>query len=349
MTNSTFAQRLINARKIRCLSQRELSNKSDGKVSSTAIEKYEKAQMMPSSDVVITLANALGMNVDYFFRPFAVNIDSSKFEFRKKSSMTVKMVESIKHRVCFDIEKYLEIESILANEVKFQLDYSKYVVEDENMAMQMARRFRNDIQIGSDAIVSAVELLESFGIKIIEIEQDMKFDGTCIKAGTIPVIVVNNRLSAERKRMTIFHELGHLMLRFAEGVDVEKMCTVFANEVLIPSEKFISLMGTSRHDISLMELKAIQREYGVSVDALMAKAATLNVISLMRYQSYHKKKNAVPTFKNEVEQSIYPSEHTMRFERLVYKALSSELISFSKAASLLEKPIEGIRENLNLM
>ena len=39
--DNTFAQRLVNARKIRCMSQRELCNSVDGKVSPTAIAKYE--------------------------------------------------------------------------------------------------------------------------------------------------------------------------------------------------------------------------------------------------------------------------------------------------------------------
>lgn len=346
---NAFAQRLVNARKIRCMSQRELSNKLEGQVSPTAIEKYEKGLMMPSSSALILLSKALGMKLDYFFRPFTVAIDTSKFEFRKNASLGVKKVESIKHMVCAEIEKYLEIEGILGNTTTFSLDYSNILVENEDEARLLARRLREDLNIGSDAIVSAVELLESCGVKIIEIDHDEKFSGTCNTAGTIPVIVINRNMSSERKRITIFHELGHLLMHCAEGVDEEKMCTIFANEVLIPSDKFKSLLGTSRHDISLVELQAIQREYGISVDALMAKAAQLNIITSNRYTSYYKKKNALPAFKEAVDTSHYPMEHTNRFERLVYRALASEVISMSKAAALLDVSVNEVRNNLNLM
>lgn len=346
---NAFAQRLVNARKIRCMSQRELSNKLEGQVSPTAIEKYEKGLMMPSSSALILLSKALGMKLDYFFRPFTVAIDTSKFEFRKNASLGVKKVESIKYMVCAEIEKYLEIEGILGNTTTFSLDYSNILVENEDEAKLLARRLREDLNIGSDAIVSAVELLESCGVKIIEIDHDEKFSGTCNTAGTIPVIVINRNMSSERKRITIFHELGHLLMHCAEGVDEEKMCTIFANEVLIPSDKFKSLLGTSRHDISLVELQAIQREYGISVDALMAKAAQLNIITSNRYISYYKKKNALPAFKEAVDASLYPMEHTNRFERLVYRALASEVISMSKAAALLDVSVNEVRNNLNLM
>ena len=49
--DNTFAQRLVNARKIRCISQRELCNSVDGKVSPTAIAKYEKGLMIDRKSV----------------------------------------------------------------------------------------------------------------------------------------------------------------------------------------------------------------------------------------------------------------------------------------------------------
>lgn len=347
--NATFAQRLVNARKIRCISQRELCKLVDGKVSPTAIAKYEKGLMLPSSDVLIVLSKALGMNLDYFFRPFTIQIDPSKFEFRKKCSLGSKTVESIKYVVCSEIEKYLEIETILGISSKFDLDYGNVMVEGESDAKLLALRFRKDVNIGLDAIVSAVDLLESVGVKIIEVEHQDSFSGTCNKAGDLPIIVVNKNMCSERKRLTIFHELGHLLMHCAEGIDEEKMCNVFANEVLIPSEKFKNLIGENRHDISLVELQDIQREYGISVDALMVKAAQLNIITENRFVAYYKKKNAIPSFKESVEKSIYPMERTCRFERLVYRALASELITYSKAASLLNKGINEIRDTLNLM
>ena len=157
---NAFAQRLVNARKIRCMSQRELSNKLEGQVSPTAIEKYEKGLMMPSSSALILLSKALGMKLDYFFRPFTVAIDTKKFEFRKSASMGVKKVESIKYMVCAEIEKYLEIEGILGNMTTFTLDYSNILVEGEDEAKLLARRLREDLTLGYDAIFSALDLLD---------------------------------------------------------------------------------------------------------------------------------------------------------------------------------------------
>ena len=51
-----------------------------------------------------------------------------------------------------------------------------------------------------------------------------------------------------------------------------------------------------------------------------------------RYTTYWKKKNFDPNFKSQVEKSIIDDEHSTRFENLIYRALSSGLITESKAA-----------------
>lgn len=347
--DATFANRLANARKIKGMSLRELSAHTQGQISHAAIGKYEKAQMMPSNNTLKVLAKALNVKLDYFFRPFAVAMDAETFEFRECANLGAKEVESIKYQVCAEIEKYLEIEKTLEEAPTFVLDYSDVLVKGQKEAKLLAKRFKSDLSIGTEAIVSTIELLETCGLKIIEIEYDDKFTVTSNTAGEIPVIVINKQMTAERKRITLLQELGHLLMRCAEGVDQEEMCAIFANEILISSEKLIHLIGATRHNISLVELQAIQRQYGVTVDALMAKAAELSIITQRSYTSYLKKKKEHPAFQKMVDVSLYPIEQSNRFKRLVYRALASEVISLSKAASLLETSIEEVRDAMILL
>lgn len=347
---NSFSYRLLNARKIRCLSQRDLCERMGGLVSANAIAKYEAGKMAPSSTVLIAIAKALDFGVDYFFRPPTMSVDSISWEFRKKSVLGARKIEAIKQLVTIEIEKYNQIEDILACAKPFSLNYKDITVNSEQDARTVAIRFRDDLKLGRDAISSPIELLESQGVRIVEIEADDKFDGTCVMAGSVPVIVFNKKMIPERKRFTLFHELGHLLMNIDEAADKEKMCNVFANEVLIPSEVFMSMMGITRKDISLPELRAIQKEFGLSIEALMTKAKQLNIITSSRYQYFYKKMNKFPEFKSEVRLSIYrQDEHSARFNRLVYKALASELISFSKAASLLDQSVDEVRNNLNLL
>ena len=101
--------------------------------------------------------------------------------------------------------------------------------------------------------------------------------------------------------------------------------------------------------ISLNELRAIQSNFGLSVEAQLFKAKQLNIISDSRYKYFCITKNQNPAFKKLVERSTYHEEQSTRFESLVYRALASELISYSKASVLLNESIDVVREQLELV
>ena len=166
------------------------------------------------------------------------------------------------------------------------------------------------------------------------------------------IIVLNKNFPVERKRFTAMHELGHLLLDFDESLpqkEVERFCNLFANEMLISQDVFKKLLGVSRHDISLNELRAIQSNYGISVDAQMFKAKQLDIISDSRYKYFCITRNQNPAFKEQVEKSTYHEEKSTRFASLVYRALASELITYSKASVLLNESIDVVREQLELV
>jgi Zn-dependent peptidase ImmA (M78 family)/DNA-binding XRE family transcriptional regulator len=351
MFDNVFSKRLKNARLINDFSMDDLCSKIDYKVSKNAISKYERGEMLPSSSVLIMLADALNVNVDYFFRPFTASIDN--IEFRKKARLkSAKALSSIKETVRDRVERYMEIESILDIPNYFSIDFSNITVLSNEDVYVLAKRLRNEWNMGDDAIANVIELLEESGVKVIEIETDMGFDGLSGYVNdNIPVIVINSAFDTERKRFTALHELGHLLLAFGDSVsgkEMEKMCNLFASEMLVPKEVFTRLIGASRVEISLKELKYIQKIFGISVEAQMYKARELNIITESRYKFFCIEKNN-EILRNEIRLSIAGDEHSNRFERLVYRALASELISSSKASNLLNIDLVTIRENVKLL
>ena len=347
--NEIFPIRLKNARKMRGFSQQELSDAMKGFVSPNAIKKYEKGEMFPSSDVVIRLASALQIKIDDLFQPFTVKIDMSGIKYRKKSTLRKKDMEAINQIAAHHLEKYIEVERMCGESYNFSKSYRDMVVRDENDARSAASRFRQDFDLGNDPISNPIEILESAGAKIIEVNASDRFDGDNFTTDGIFVIILNENFQSERKRLSIFHEAGHKVMSFAEGVDEEKMCNVFANEVLLPSEVFRKMIGSTRADVSLEELKDIQAQYGISVEAMMMKAKQLGIISENRYRTFCIKRNSNPHFKKKVQESIFPEERSNRFNRLVFKLLASEEITESKCASLLGCSIEDVRKRLMLV
>ena len=346
--NEIFAQRLKNARVMKGYSMDELVAAMGNSLSKMAISKYEKCQLSPSSTVLISLSKALGQPVDYFFRPFTMQIESVKFR-KHKSKLAIKQEESIKQNISDMFERYITIEEICNASVKFVSPFKKPVSSAEQVK-EAALKLRDYWNIGSDGIINVIDLLEEHGIKVMEIDAPESFDGLSSMVNDVyPVIVLNKTFPSERKRFTALHELGHLILNFDESVsekDEETLCNLFANEMLILESMFRRIIGESRREITYPELRAVQIHFGISCDALMYKAKTCGIISEPRYKSYCIQKNRNSAFKERIEQSYYPQEESNRFNRLVYNALSNELITISKAASLLHTSVEQVRGDL---
>ena len=366
-----FAIRLQNARKVSGMSQAELASKMSELqsvcpmmykgVSSTAIEKYENGVMVPDNDIImVTIAKALNTNVANLRRPFRVTI--GEFDFRKKSKLGKKAVERIKIMARQRIEKYVEVERLLNEEIGCKVNFSHMVVHNRNDARVIANKLRQEWNMGIGPISNAINLLENHGVKVIEVEEDPElFDGTSSMVDGIPVVVLNANVgdtsnpkhhnTYERRNLTLFHELGHQLMNIADDIEdkeKEKICNAFASELLIPSDMFIKIFGPKRTGISFFELKDVQREYGISARALMYKASELGVITTSRFKYFNISLNKDPNLRYAIDETVIPPQHSTRFERLVYRALASEVISISKAAELLDKSVSDVLDNFKI-
>lgn len=349
--NEILAQRINMARVMQMLSLDELCEKMNGLVSKQALSNYEKGKNMPNSTMLIALADALQVSVDFFFRPFEVEITSVAF--RKKSTLRVKKENALKEKIRDRIERYLEVEKCLNITFDVKIEDFCTEVESENDIYSAAKMLKQSWNIGEDGIHNVLEVLEDHHIKVIEVDTDTDFDGLSgFVNKKIPFIVVNKNFTTERKRFTALHELGHLTLKFDKSMDekeVERWCNLFASEMLISSTALKGELGENRRDISLQELQLLQVKYGISVEALMYKARQLNIITEERYKHFNIKKNTYPELLEWLRTSLLPNESSKRFEQLVYRALASESASTSKAAVWLGVPVQQIRETLNLL
>lgn len=344
-----FSRRLRQARKMRGMSLESLSKVMTPSVSRQAINKYEQGKMMPDSATLLSLAKALDVKIDFLFRPYAVEV--GKVDFRKKRRLSPAKCESLKELVQEAMERYLEIEQMCGNTMAFAM--AKKHVSSLDEARCLASEVREKFCLGSDGISNVIEVLEDNGIKVIEIEENEDFDGLCgYVNGNIPFIMVNSKYNAERKRFTVLHELGHLLMDVPRSIaahDAEMLCNAFASEMLIPFSILVNKIGSKRRDISLAELIDIRQQFGISVDAVMYVLHQHGVISDNRYKTFIIKKNTNEGFKEAVHKSQIPEERSRRFVRMVYRALADELISVAKAAAFLNSSVDKVIAQLQLV
>ena len=103
---SILSTRLQQARISTGLSLRALANLVQ--LSHAAIKKYEDGALYPSSDMLLKLAKALNVRVDFFFRPIKVSLENIKF--RKRQQLKTKAEEAIKFEVLNKIERPSQLE-----------------------------------------------------------------------------------------------------------------------------------------------------------------------------------------------------------------------------------------------
>jgi Zn-dependent peptidase ImmA (M78 family) len=228
---------------------------------------------------------------------------------------------------------------------------SKTTVKDQEEVEEAAEELREQWDLGQDPIYSIISLMEEHEIKVIEIDEDLSnFDGLSAFVGEkYPVIVVNKNMPVERKRFTLLHELAHLLLNISDDnakQDREKFCHRFAGAVLLPRAVVWDQFGKNRNHITFNELFSVQRHFGISVSAIIYRLYHNKVISQEMQRRFFIQINQDRSLKDQVNLERYKGDETTdRYEKLVYRALAQEQISTSKAAAMLGKSVEEIRDN----
>ncbi len=348
-TRQIFAQRLRQARAIRGMSLRDLSEALKNAVSHNALAKYENSEMMPSSETVGLLADALSQPVDFFFRPFTLNLE--RIRFRKRVRLGKKAEDSIREQALEFFERYHEIEELLDEVRKFEGKHRRKLIREPDEAEEAADSLRDRWQLGRDPLPNLVELLETHGIKVYETElEENDCDGFSANTEIGPVIVLALKNNVLRKRMTLAHELAHVVLPLAESLspkEEENVVKRFAGALLLPKETFLAEFGKMRNAISLAELIEMKANFGASIMAIMMRAKQLDLISESVFVRFCKQTARWRSDKKEPGDEQYCGNEThSRFKQLVQRAVAEDQISMSKGAALLRQNLGTFRREL---
>ncbi len=350
--NHIFADRFKSARLLNGLSLQDLANALDNKVTRQALHRYEKGEVIPDSEMVNLLSEALKVRPDYFFRDTKVEI--GVIEYRKINRLSAKEEAKVVEQTREYLSRYLELEEILGLSNKFINHLSEYknitTYEEVNEA---ANHLRKEWELGTDPIFNIVELLEDKHIKVVKIDADLDFDGlqTWVN-GTIPVVAYNVRKleKNDRIRFTLLHELGHLLLSFGDITEHQKetLCHQFAGAMLLPEETLKEELGSFRNRLFIPELGNIKKQYGISLQAIVMRAKVCGIIN----ENYTKQFFFMIKQMNwKIDEPIQYEgvEESNRFDQLIYRALAEEQISMSKAASLKNQKLAEFRNETLLV
>lgn len=346
-----FAERFKSARLMKGFSLQDLANKIEGKLSRQALHRYEKGEVIPDNEKINLLSKALDVNPDFFFR--STTVELGEIEYRKLSKMPRKEASIIKEKTKEYLSRYLELEEILGLGVEFENPLKNIgIITSYEQVNKAANQLREYWSLGEGAIFNVVELLEDKNIKVVKLDVDEDFDGLqTFVNGTIPVVAYNVKKTnkPDRIRLTLLHELAHLLLTFGNITlkQKETLCYQFAGAVLLPEKTLKAELGEHRNKLSINELGNIKKQYGISMQAIVMRAKDCGIIN----EHYTKQFFFLINQMNwRVDEPVEYSgvEGSNRFEQLLFRALIEEQISMSKAASLNNQTLAEFRKKYQM-
>jgi Zn-dependent peptidase ImmA (M78 family) len=166
----------------------------------------------------------------------------------------------------------------------------------------------------------------------------------------VPVIVINKKEGPEANSFTLFHELGHLLLR-TEGIciginreiEIERWCNDFAGSVLVPLEALSAVAREFKPNVKVdwkvSRIQTIARKLKVSKDVIALRLEYLKSAQSGLYEMITKSPRVNPPHKSEgfalPHQTAITELGTMTAS-IVLGALEKHLIDYDKATQILD-------------
>jgi Zn-dependent peptidase ImmA (M78 family) len=130
-------------------------------------------------------------------------------------------------------------------------------------------------------IRNLTSIVERAGVCILPIV-GLGIDGISAWVGNVPVIGVAPNVPGDRFRLTLGHELAHLLLHKRPSSTTEAEANRFASNLLFPRAEFDDLIPSNPQLRDFVNLKS---SWGVSAAALIYRAHDLEYIDDKRYRA----------------------------------------------------------------
>ena len=337
----SVAAKLRLARQATGLSTRAVAEKLAGRfpISHASIANYEKGASQPTLALLATLAELYERPLNWFLErgPALTGV-----RYRNQPS---KLRAGDKHRYEAEalrwLEAYIQIEKFLGE--RLEPKYPLPAIPTDLKPKQFAESMRKLVGLAPDApIPSVIDLLEAFGIRVIELPTDLRIDGFAAMMGDEPVVVLNSNRPADRMRLNALHEWKHVLLGHCDNgespvesgdSDHEDIAFACARHFALPKAKLQEAFDGK----SFVKLVKLKEEHGFSLAAIIYAARQENVLS-EKWAKHLWIELSRRGWRVKEPGHVRP-DRAVRFEHLVDKAMYTGRLTAAQVARII-----GVRE-----
>ncbi len=274
------------AREYRGYSQSQLADNISG-LSQPNLSKYEKGFNSLSDDLVLSIIDFLGFPISWLYQNIS-NIPENA-HYRKRATLSKKDKTSI--------EFGNRLIGYIVDQMSDSIDWPEFKhipmdIQEGHTPKSIAKYARKVLGLNNGvAIADIFTLLENKGIVVIEIDVHPKFDGVSfITDGGTPIIILNKNFNNDRKRRTLAHEYGHILMHCYFPIPeyrTEKIreaeVEIFTSEFLMPEEHVSKMIS----NLKLGDLVELKRYWLTSMSSIVRRAKDLGYISPDRYTYFN--------------------------------------------------------------
>ena len=271
------------AREYRGYSQTDLAAQIEG-LSQSNLSKFEKGIGQISDEVFQKIITFLKFPEKFYYEIISNNAENAHY--RKRALLSKKDISKIEYST--------KLIGYLLDQFAFSLEFPEFNIKpidvEEGYQPDIVARFvRKSLGLKDEPIKDIFSLLERNGIVVVEFDAETdEFDGVSFETDKgYPVIIVNKSLSNDRKRFTLAHELGHLVLHSTflvpEYRDKEKEANQFASEFLMPA---LAIRNSLMH-LKMSYLADLKRYWLTSMVSIIRRAKDLECITMDRYRFFN--------------------------------------------------------------
>jgi Zn-dependent peptidase ImmA (M78 family)/DNA-binding XRE family transcriptional regulator len=269
-------ERVRQARELKGITQSALA-KCAG-VSQAAVAQVEAGEFIASDDLCAAIARCLSQPIRFFQQEPAQEIDTGSLLFRSHASMSKRDMNASYRYAQTAFELFMRMRRrVRAIPVK--------IVASAGCSPQAAaQQARAALGLEPDAAVPhLLNLLEWHGVIAVVVPDLPSRDAFSVWVEELPIMALSANRSGDRARLSVSHELGHLILhKGVSRLEVdESEADDFAAEFLMPAEAMIRAI---RPPFTLSSLAALKPHWRVSIQALIRRANDLEIISHRQYR-----------------------------------------------------------------
>jgi Zn-dependent peptidase ImmA (M78 family)/DNA-binding XRE family transcriptional regulator len=313
-------------------------------ISHATVANYESGRSVPPMDILAALACLYDRPINWFLER---GRSLTGVRYRNLKSR-VRITDL--HRFEADVQRWIDAYVALETRLRKPLSaaITNFRIPKGSGADDLARLVRRTLlRLKEDEPVpSVVDVLERFGVRVMENPTDLRIDGLAAKYENEYVVVLNPGVSNDRSRLNGAHELAHVLLGDCdkaenESKEAEQKAFEFGSLLLLPN----SQLKEAFQGQSMVRLVRFKERFGISLAAMVYRAEKLAFITKSTAKALWIE-FARRGWRTQEPGNVRPDRAT-RFEQLVDEVLANGKMSLKEVADLAGVRPEAIRERLN--